>query len=277
MLRIMATRPVCAARLGPEANGNLADPALPDPRWMPMTTLTRPSGRAFDQLRPIRIERQYTRHAEGSVLISFGDTRVLCTASVENRVPGFLRGKGEGWVTAEYGMLPRSTNERMNREAASGKQGGRTLEIQRLIGRSLRACIDRRALGERSITLDCDVIQADGGTRTAAITGAYVALCDAIALLRKRGDLAKDPVLGAVAAVSVGIYRGQPVLDLDYAEDSACDTDMNVVMNDGGGFIEVQGTAEGHAFRREELQAMLALAEKGVAELVGHQRAALGA
>ena len=208
-----------------------------------MSPLTRPSGRAFDQLRDVRIERQFTKHAEGSVLISFGDTRVLCTASVENRVPGFLRGKGEGWVTAEYGMLPRSTNERMNREAASGKQGGRTLEIQRLIGRSLRACVDRRALGERSITLDCDVLQADGGTRTAAITGAYVALCDAIALLRRRGDLARDPILGAVAAISVGIYHGEPVLDLDYAEDSSCDTDMNVVMNDGGGFIELQGTA----------------------------------
>ena len=241
-----------------------------------MSPITRPSGRAFDQLRDVRIERQFTKHAEGSVLISFGDTRVLCTASVENRVPGFLRGKGEGWVTAEYGMLPRSTNERMNREAASGKQGGRTLEIQRLIGRSLRACVDRRALGERSITLDCDVLQADGGTRTAAITGAYVALCDAIALLRKRGDLTRDPILGAIAAISVGIYQGQPVLDLDYAEDSNCDTDMNVVMNDGGGFIELQGTAEGHAFRREELDALLALAGKGVTELVAMQRAALG-
>ena len=241
-----------------------------------MSPITRPSGRAFDQLREVRIERQFTKHAEGSVLISFGDTRVLCTATVENRVPGFLRGKGEGWVTAEYGMLPRSTNERMNREAASGKQGGRTLEIQRLIGRSLRACVDRRALGERSITLDCDVLQADGGTRTAAITGAYVALCDAIALLRKRGDLTRDPILGAIAAISVGIYQGEPVLDLDYAEDSNCDTDMNVVMNDGGGFIELQGTAEGHAFRREELDALLALAGKGVSELVAMQRAALG-
>ena len=241
-----------------------------------MTSVSRPSGRAPDQLREVRIERQFTKHAEGSVLISFGDTRVLCTASVDNRVPGFLRGKGEGWVTAEYGMLPRSTNERMNREAASGKQGGRTLEIQRLIGRSLRACVDRRALGERSITLDCDVLQADGGTRTAAITGAYVALCDAIALLRKRGDLTRDPILGAVAAISVGIYQGQPVLDLDYAEDSNCDTDMNVVMNDGGGFIELQGTAEGHAFRREELDALLVLAQKGVSELVAMQRAALG-
>ena len=241
-----------------------------------MSPIIRPSGRAFDQLREVRIERQFTKHAEGSVLISFGDTRVLCTATVENRVPGFLRGKGEGWVTAEYGMLPRSTNERMNREAASGKQGGRTLEIQRLIGRSLRACVDRRALGERSITLDCDVLQADGGTRTAAITGAYVALCDAIALLKKRGDLTRDPILGAIAAISVGIYQGEPVLDLDYAEDSNCDTDMNVVMNDGGGFIELQGTAEGHAFRREELDALLALAGKGVSELVAMQRAALG-
>jgi ribonuclease PH len=240
-----------------------------------MTLVTRPSGRAADQLRPVVIERQFTRHAEGSVLIGFGDTRVLCTASVEARVPGFLRGKGEGWVTAEYGMLPRSTHTRMGREAASGKQGGRTLEIQRLIGRSLRACVDRNALGERTITLDCDVLQADGGTRTAAITGAYVALCDAVALLRSRGELARDPILGAIAAVSVGIYRGMPVLDLDYAEDSDCDTDMNVVMNDGGGFIEVQGTAEGHAFRREEMDAMLALAERGVAELVQRQREAL--
>src|SRR4249919_3837189 len=242
---------------------------------MPMTPVSRPSGRACDELRTIRIERQYTRHAEGSVLISFGDTRVLCTASVENRVPGFLRGKGEGWITAEYGMLPRSTNERMGREAASGKQGGCTLEIQRLIGRSLRACVDRRALGERSITLDCDVLQADGGTRTAAITGAYVALCDAIAVLQKRGDIARDPVLGGIAAISVGIFQGVPVLDLDYAEDSNCDTDMNVVMNDGGGFIELQGTAEGHAFRRDELDRLLALAESGIAQLFAAQREAL--
>jgi ribonuclease PH len=241
-----------------------------------MTSFTRPSGRAADHLRDVRIERQFTKHAEGSVLISFGDTRVLCTASVENRVPGFLRGKGEGWVTAEYGMLPRSTHERMNREAAQGKQGGRTLEIQRLIGRSLRACVDRKALGERTITLDCDVLQADGGTRTAAITGAYVALCDAISVLMKRGDLARDPIFGGVAAISVGIYQGVPVLDLDYAEDSNCDTDMNVVMNDGGGFIEVQGTAEGHAFRRSEMDALLLLAELGVAQLVAKQREALG-
>ncbi|MBB3345156.1 ribonuclease PH [Luteimonas sp. S4-F44] len=240
-----------------------------------MSDSSRPSGRAPDQLREVRFERGFTRHAEGSVLVSFGDTRVLCTASVENRVPAFLRGKGEGWVTAEYGMLPRATNTRNDREAARGKQGGRTLEIQRLIGRSLRACVDRRALGERTITLDCDVLQADGGTRTAAITGAYVALVDAIRVLQARRELSRDPVHGAIAAVSVGVYRGVPVLDLDYAEDSDCDTDMNVVMNDGGGFIEIQGTAEGHAFRRAEMDAMLGLAEAGVAELVALQRAAL--
>ncbi|OWB26279.1 ribonuclease PH [Xanthomonas oryzae] len=238
-------------------------------------TFSRPSGRTADQLRPVRIERAFPRHAEGSVLVSFGDTRVLCTASVENRVPNFLRGKGEGWVTAEYGMLPRSTHTRSDREAARGKQGGRTLEIQRLIGRALRACVDRNALGERTITLDCDVLQADGGTRTAAITGAYVALADAVNLLLKRGEIKKHPLIGAVAAVSVGIYRGEPVLDLDYPEDSDCDTDMNVVMNDGGGFIELQGTAEGHAFRRDELNALLALAEKGMGELFALQRAAL--
>ncbi|MEE7548798.1 ribonuclease PH [Xanthomonas sp. Kuri4-1] len=238
-------------------------------------TFSRPSGRTADQLRPVRIQRAFTRHAEGSVLVSFGDTRVLCTASIENRVPAFLRGKGEGWVTAEYGMLPRATHTRSDREAARGKQGGRTLEIQRLIGRALRACVDRRALGERTITLDCDVLQADGGTRTAAITGAYVALADAVELLRKRGDVKKHPLVGAVAAVSVGVYRGVPVLDLDYAEDSDCDTDMNVVMNDGGGFIELQGTAEGHAFRRDELDALLGLAETGMADLFAAQRAAL--
>ncbi|MFC6841681.1 ribonuclease PH [Xanthomonas theicola] len=238
-------------------------------------SFSRPSGRTADQLRPVRIERAFTRHAEGSVLVSFGDTRVLCNASVENRVPGFLRGKGEGWVTAEYGMLPRATHSRSDREASRGKQGGRTLEIQRLIGRALRACVNRNALGERTITLDCDVLQADGGTRTAAITGAYVALMDAVSWLQQRGDLKKPVVLGAVAAVSVGVYRGAPVLDLDYAEDSDCDTDMNVVMNDGGGFIEVQGTAEGHAFRRDELDALLGLAERGIAELLAAQRAAL--
>ncbi len=238
-------------------------------------SIARPSGRTPEQLRPVSIERGYTRHAEGSVLVSFGDTRVLCNASIENRVPAFMRGKGEGWVTAEYGMLPRATHTRSDREAARGKQGGRTLEIQRLIGRSLRACVDRGALGERTITLDCDVLQADGGTRTAAITGAYVALVDAVRLLQSRRDITRNPIHGAIAAVSVGVYRGVPVLDLDYAEDSDCDTDMNVVMNDGGGFIEVQGTAEGHAFRRGELDALLNLAEQGIAELVAAQRAAL--
>jgi len=242
-----------------------------------MMTTIRPSGRAPDQLRAITIQRHFTRHAEGSVLVSFGDTRVLCTASVEERVPPWLRGKGEGWVTAEYGMLPRATAERNQREAARGGQGGRTMEIQRLIGRSLRACVDRAALGERVVTLDCDVLQADGGTRTAAITGAYVALVDAVDVLMAKKLIARNPLFGAVAAVSVGIYRGAPVLDLDYAEDSDCDTDMNVVMNDGGGFIEVQGTAEGHAFRREEMDAMLALAQKGIFELIGMQRAALAA
>ena len=245
-----------------------------------MSAISRPSGRAPDQLRTIRIQRRFTRHAEGSVLVCFGDSQVLCTASVEDRVPPFLRGKGEGWVTAEYGMLPRATHTRSDREASRGKQGGRTLEIQRLIGRSLRACIDRSVLGERTITLDCDVLQADGGTRTAAITGAYVALVDAVRWLQSRRDLApkggRDPIFGAVAAVSVGIYRGVPVLDLDYDEDCDCDTDMNVVMNDGGGFIELQGTAEGHAFRTGELAAMTALAETGIAELVAKQREALG-
>jgi len=235
----------------------------------------RPSARAPDQLREVRIERHYTAHAEGSVLVSFGRTRVLCTASVDERVPAFLRGKGEGWVSAEYGMLPRATNTRTGREAAQGKQGGRTLEIQRLIGRSLRACVDRAALGERTITLDCDVIQADGGTRTAAITGAYVALVDAAGWLLDKGKLKQNPLHGAVAAVSVGVWRGVPVLDLDYAEDSECDTDMNVVMNDGGGFIELQGTAEGHAFRRDELDALLALAETGIGQLLQCQRQAL--
>jgi ribonuclease PH len=245
-------------------------------------SVARPSGRTPGQLRPVSIARGFTRHAEGSVLVSFGDTRVLCTASVENRVPAFLRGKGEGWVTAEYGMLPRATHTRSDREAARGKQGGRTLEIQRLIGRSLRACVDRSLLGERTITLDCDVLQADGGTRTAAITGAYVALVDAVQGLIGAGAIrpaagGRSPVFGAVAAVSVGIWRGVPVLDLDYEEDSGCDTDMNVVMNEGGGFIELQGTAEGHAFRREELDALLSLAESGCAQLFAAQREALGA
>ncbi len=240
-----------------------------------MTSVSRPSGRAADELRAVRIDRAHTRYAEGSVLIACGDTRVLCTASIDEKVPLFLRGKGEGWVTAEYGMLPRATKERTQREATRGGQGGRTMEIQRLIGRALRACVDRAALGERTITLDCDVLQADGGTRTAAITGAYVALVDAVSHLMKRNALKRNPVVGAVAAVSVGLWRGVPVLDLDYPEDSACDTDMNVVMNDGGGFIELQGTAEGHAFRRSELDALLQLAEKGIGELFELQRAAL--
>jgi ribonuclease PH len=236
----------------------------------------RPSARRPDQLRPIRITRNFTRHAEGSVLIEFGDTKVLCNASVEERVPRFLLGRGQGWVTAEYGMLPRSTNERMGREAARGKQSGRTLEIQRLIGRSLRAALDLQALGERSITLDCDVIQADGGTRTASITGAFVALSDAIDGLLDAGSLEQNPLHGQVASVSVGIYQGTPILDLDYTEDSNAETDMNVVMNDAGAFIEVQGTAEGHAFHRHELDEMLALAERGIGELMQIQREALG-
>jgi ribonuclease PH len=236
----------------------------------------RPSGRAPNELRNIVIKRNFTRHAEGSVLICCGDTQVLCTASVEERVPPFLRGKGEGWVTAEYGMLPRSTGSRMSREAARGKQGGRTLEIQRLIGRSLRAVVDRAALGERTITVDCDVLQADGGTRTASITGAYVALVDACRWLSSRRLIKKDPVHGQVAAVSVGIFGDTPVLDLDYPEDSGAETDMNVVMNDGGAFIELQGTAEGHAFRRDELDAMLGLAEQGIRQLMDFQQEALG-
>jgi ribonuclease PH len=235
----------------------------------------RPSGRRPDELRVVRIERSYTRHAEGSVLIACGDTRVLCTASVEDRQPAFLRNTNQGWVTAEYGMLPRSTGTRMRREAAFGKQGGRTLEIQRLIGRSLRAVVNRDALGQRTITLDCDVLQADGGTRTAAITGAYVALVDACRWLLGRGDIETDPIHGQIAAVSVGIFETVPVLDLDYAEDSEAETDMNVVMNDGGAYIELQGTAEGHAFRRSELDEMLRLADRGVAELLAAQRAAL--
>lgn len=235
----------------------------------------RPSGRRPDELRNISITRNYTRHAEGSVLICCGATQVLCNASVEERIPPFLRGKGEGWVTAEYGMLPRSTGSRMGREATRGKQGGRTLEIQRLIGRSLRAVVDRAALGERTITLDCDVIQADGGTRTAAITGAFVALSDACQWLLDRDKISRSPIHGQVAAVSVGIFGDTPVLDLDYEEDSVAETDMNVVMNDGDAFIELQGTAEGHAFRRDELDAMLVLAQAGIGELMTRQRAAL--
>ncbi|MFM2288958.1 MAG: ribonuclease [Pseudomonadota bacterium] len=235
----------------------------------------RRNDRAADALRAVRFTRHFTQHAEGSVLVEFGDTRVLCTATVEEGVPGFLRGKGQGWITAEYGMLPRATHTRSAREAARGKQTGRTQEIQRLIGRSLRAAVDLRALGERSITLDCDVLQADGGTRTASITGSYVALADAIANLQKRRVLTDSPLHGQVAAVSVGIVRGVPMLDLDYSEDSEAETDMNVVMNNGGAFIEVQGTAEGHAFRRHELDALLNLAATGIGELCSLQVTAL--
>ena len=236
----------------------------------------RPSGRAPGALRPVRLQRAFTKHAEGSVLVEFGDTRVLCTASVEERVPPFLRESGKGWVTAEYGMLPRATNTRGEREAARGKQSGRTQEIQRLIGRSLRAVIDTSALGARTVTIDCDVLQADGGTRTAAITGAFVALHDAITGLKTKGLLASNPLKDFVAAVSVGIYQGTPVLDLDYAEDSTSGCDMNVVMTGAGQFVEVQGTAEGGTFARSELDALLALAGRGIAELVAHQRRALG-
>jgi len=235
----------------------------------------RPSGRKADELRPVSIRRNYTCHAEGSVLIACGNTRVLCTASVESRVPGFLRGSGRGWVTAEYGMLPRSTGSRMRREAAAGKQGGRTLEIQRLIGRSLRAAVDLEALGENTITLDCDVLQADGGTRTASITGAYVALVDACNWMLAGNRIRHNPVHGQVAAVSVGIFNNTPVLDLDYQEDSRAETDMNVVMNDGGAYIELQGTAEGHAFRPDELERLLELAGQGINVLLREQAAAL--
>jgi ribonuclease PH len=235
----------------------------------------RPSGRAPDELRSIRFTRRYTKHAEGSVLVEFGDTRVLCNVSIDEKVPNFLKGKGQGWVTAEYGMLPRATGNRMQREAAAGKQGGRTQEIQRLIGRSLRAAIDLKRLGERTLTLDCDVIQADGGTRTASITGACVALHDALGALRARKLLTNDPLRHFVASVSVGIVKGVPVLDLDYAEDSTAETDMNFVMNETGGFIEIQGTAEGETFSAAEMQAMTALAQKGIAELIQRQRAAL--
>ncbi|HEY9202157.1 MAG TPA: ribonuclease PH [Gammaproteobacteria bacterium] len=235
----------------------------------------RPSNRAADQMRDVKITRNYTMHAEGSVLIEFGHTRVICTASVEKSVPGWLRGKGSGWVTAEYGMLPRSTGNRMGRESARGKQGGRTMEIQRLIGRSLRAAVNLEALGENCISIDCDVIQADGGTRTASITGAYVALADAVQFMLDKKMIKKSPLYGKVASVSVGIYNGTPVLDLDYAEDSNAETDMNVVMNDAEAFIEVQGTAEGHAFRQDELNAMLELAKKGIHELMQAQDEAL--
>jgi len=237
--------------------------------------MKRPSGRAPHQLRPIRITRNYTRHAEGSVLVEFGDTKVICTVSAEAGVPRFLKGRGQGWLTAEYGMLPRATGERTAREASRGRQGGRTLEIQRLIGRSLRAALDMSKLGENTLYIDCDVIQADGGTRTASITGAMVALVDALAVLKARGALKGDPLKQMVAAVSVGIYQGEPVLDLDYPEDSDAETDLNVVMTDAGGFIELQGTAEGEPFQPEELNAMLALATQGIRELFELQRAVL--
>ena len=236
----------------------------------------RPSGRAADELRPVSFTRGFTRHAEGSVLVGFGDTRVLCTASVEDGVPSFLRGSGQGWITAEYGMLPRATHSRSAREAVRGKQSGRTQEIQRLIGRALRAVVDMKALGERTVTIDCDVLQADGGTRTAAITGGFVALADAVDTLLERRVLRANPLHGQVAAISVGIYRGAPVLDLDYAEDSNAETDMNVVMNSGGAFIEVQGTAEGHAFRRHELDQLLDLAAAGITRLHAAQISARG-
>jgi ribonuclease PH len=239
--------------------------------------MTRPSGRTPEQLRPVRFTRRFAKHAEGSVLIEFGDTHVLCTASVEDSVPPFLRGKGQGWVTAEYGMLPRSTHTRTAREAAKGKQTGRTQEIQRLIGRSLRAIIDLKALGERTVTIDCDVLQADGGTRTASITGGYVALAQACDKLVQRKLIAASPLHGQIAAISVGICNGIPVLDLDYAEDSTAETDMNVVMNNGGAFVEIQGTAEGHAFRRHELDALLNLAAGGLGELFSLQAQALAA
>jgi ribonuclease PH len=240
-------------------------------------SVVRPSGRAADQLRAISFESGFTRHAEGAVLVRCGDTHVLCTASVEETIPPFLRGKGQGWVTAEYGMLPRSTHTRQPREAARGKQSGRTQEIQRLIGRSLRAIVDLKALGERTVTLDCDVLQADGGTRTAAITGSYVALAQACAALQKRGALSRNPLHGQIAAISVGVFNGAAVLDLDYAEDSQAETDMNVVMNSGGAFVEIQGTAEGHAFRRHELDALLDLASAGLTQIFALQSQAVAA
>ncbi len=235
----------------------------------------RPSKRRPDELRPIAIDRHYTRHAEGSVLIAFGDTRVICTASVEDGVPGFLEGRGQGWVTAEYGMLPRSTHTRTDREAARGKQSGRTQEIQRLIGRSLRAVTDLAGLGERTVKLDCDVIQADGGTRAASVTGAFIALHDAVGTLLRGGVLSASPIRDFVAAVSVGLYESVPVIDLDYAEDSGCDTDMNVVMTGSGGFVEIQGTAEGEPFSAAQMDALVALAMQGIAELIAKQKAAL--
>jgi ribonuclease PH len=239
------------------------------------TEMQRPSGRRHDELRPVRLTRSYTKHAEGSVLVEFGDTKVICTASVDEKVPSFLKGKGQGWMTAEYGMLPRSTNTRSDREAARGKQSGRTQEIQRLIGRSLRSVFDLPGLGERTIHVDCDVIQADGGTRTAAITGGFVAAYDAVRWLRERGMIEKLPVLDFVAAVSVGVFQGVPLLDLDYVEDSACETDMNVVMTGAGGFVEVQGTAEGKPFTREQMDTLLELARRGITSLLAAQKSAL--
>jgi len=236
----------------------------------------RPSGRAPDEIREIRLTRNYTKHAEGAVLVEFGDTKVICTATVEEKVPGFLRGQGKGWVTAEYGMLPRSTGSRMGREAARGKQGGRTMEIQRLIGRSLRAAVDLKLLGENSITIDCDVIQADGGTRTASITGGYVALADAINYMLEKKIIDKNPLINQVASISVGVYKGTPVADLDYPEDCDCETDMNIVMTDKGGFIEIQGTAEGEAYSQDELNTMLTLAKDAIAKLMDKQLEALG-
>lgn len=235
----------------------------------------RPSGRALNEMRPVTFTRHYTKHAEGSVLVEFGDTKVLCTASISDKVPPFLRKTNSGWVTAEYGMLPRSTNSRMGREAARGKQSGRTVEIQRLIGRSLRACVDMKKLGERQITIDCDVIQADGGTRTASISGGYIALHDAITNLLKAEKLKSTPLHAQIASVSVGMYEGQAVLDLDYPEDSNAQTDMNVIMNEAGQFVEVQGTAEGQAFSREEMDQMLQLADKGIQEIISLQNKAL--
>ncbi|HQY69219.1 MAG: ribonuclease PH [Gammaproteobacteria bacterium] len=239
--------------------------------------MERPSGRRPDQLRPVRFTRAYTRHAEGSVLVEYGDTKVICTASVDKGVPRFMRGQGRGWLTAEYGMLPRSTNTRMDREAARGKQGGRTVEIQRLIGRSLRSALDLRKLGENTIVIDCDVIQADGGTRTASITGACVALCDALAAAKRRKLITEDPLLHLIASVSVGMYNGHAVLDLDYAEDSSAETDMNVIMTEQGDYVEVQGTAEAKPFKAEELQQMLDLARRGTENLVRVQKMALSA
>ncbi len=232
----------------------------------------RPSGRTPEQIRPVNITRNYTKHAEGSVLIEFGDTKVLCNASVDEKVPRFLKGSGQGWITAEYGMLPRSTGSRMRREAANGKQGGRTMEIQRLIGRSLRAAVDLKALGEHTITIDCDVIQADGGTRTASITGGFVALADAIQHLLDKKLIPDNPIINNVASISVGIFEGTPVADLDYAEDSTCETDMNIVMNDENGFIEIQGTAEGKAYTAGELQTMLKLGQDAISQLIIKQR-----